>query len=132
MADNELTDLDRRVIVAIEERFPVSQSPYCDLADELGALESDVLNSTMKLREWSQVAAIVAVFAPEVAPERYSAEDAALAAAVSFDLPWSEHPYAEVAAQLSLQGIDRDEAWVIGRLQAWLDDGTIVGVAARS
>ena len=41
MADSELTDLDRQVLAAIERRFPVSQSPYCDLGEELGELEVD-------------------------------------------------------------------------------------------
>ena len=132
MVDSELTDLDRRVLAVIERRFPVSASPYCDLGEELGERESDVLNSTIELRGTGAVTAISALFAPEVHPDRLDPELEALAAAVAFDLPWSEHPYAEVAAQLSLQGIDRDETWVVAQLQAWLADGAIVRVAARS
>ena len=131
MDESALTDLDRRVLAAITAAFPVSQSPYCDLGDVLGAPEIDVLESAMKLREVGAVATVAAVFSAAADVQTLADEDVALATLVSFDLPWGEHPYAEVAAQLSLQGIDRDEAWVVAKLRAWMDDGAIVRVAAR-
>lgn len=132
MTDTELTDLDRRVLAAIEERFPVTQSPYCDVAASLGASEIDVLNSAEKMRETGAISRITVLFfdhsdflagGPDEA-------DVALAELVLFDLPWSEHPFAELAAELSLRGIERDEAWVLERVSAWLADGTVVGISA--
>ena len=127
----ELSELDRRLLAAIEERFPVAQSPYCDLGAELGVLETDTLDSVLKLRGLGEVQAIAAEFDPGTDRLAFSDEDAALAAAITFDLPWGEHPYAEIAAQLALQGIERDEAWVLARLQGWLDDGTVARISAR-
>ena len=126
----ELSELDCRLIAAIEARFPVVQSPYCDLGAELGVLETDALDGVLKLRGLGEVQAIAAEFDPDTDRLTFVEEDAALAAAITFDLPWGEHPYAEIAAQLALQGIERDEAWVLARLQGWLDDGTVARISA--
>jgi len=132
MGDSDVSDFDRRVLGALRDGFPVSQSPYCDIAAQVGCLEIDVLNSAMKLREIGVLGPICAQFARPVAESDETADDSAvLAELLSFDVPWGEHPYAEIAAQLSLRGIDRDEAWVLEQMAAWLRDGTISRLAAE-
>ncbi len=132
MGDSDVSDFDQRVLGALRDGFPVSQSPYCDIAAQIGCLEIDVLNSAMKLREIGVLGPICAQFARPVAESDEMAEDSvALAELLSFDLPWGEHPYAEIAAQLSLRGIDRDEAWVLEQVAAWLLDGTVSRLAAE-
>ncbi|MDR3687182.1 MAG: Lrp/AsnC family transcriptional regulator [Coriobacteriia bacterium] len=133
MSEFDLTPLDTRVLAALQSGFPVSESPYCDLAAELGASESDVLNSAEKLRETGAVARIAVIFSdPDAFASGASVEDADLAQLVSFDLPWSEHPFTEVAAQLELRGISMEPAEVIERVRDWLLDGTASEVVALS
>ena len=132
MSTSDLSDLDRQVLDALSEAFPASQSPYCDIAAAIGAQEIDVLNSAMKLREMGVLGPIFAQFARPIADGGESADDDAILAVVLLqDLPWGEHPFAEVAAQLSLRGVDREEAWVLERLSGWLADGTIKRLAAE-
>ena len=133
MSDTELSEQDTRVLEALTSGFPVSQSPYCDLGAELGISETDVLDSAGKLRETGAIVRIAAAFANvELLLGGASQEDADLAEALSFDLPYSEHPYAEVAAMLELRGTEIDEAAVIQRLREWLLDGTVSEVVALS
>jgi DNA-binding Lrp family transcriptional regulator len=131
MSDMDLSELDARVLAALKRGFPVSQSPYCDIAAELGVSEIEVLNSAGKLRETGAIARIVAVFpnAEAMLNGRFE-ESADLAQILSFDLPWSEHPYAEVAAQLELRGIEIDEAQIIARIREWLSAGIVSEVVA--
>lgn len=129
MSDFELSKLDSSVLTALKRGFPVSQSPYCDIAADLGVAEIDVLNSAEKLREVGAVTRIAAVFSRTVGVQSSQA-DADLAEVVAFDLPWGEHPYAEVAAQLELRGTQLEEAQVIERLREWVADGTVSGVVA--
>ena len=131
MSDFDLSELDTRVLAAMQSGFPVSVSPYCDLAAELGASESNVLNSAEKLRETGAVARIAVVFShPDTFAASATTDDADLALLVSFDLPWSEHPFTEVAAQLELRGIQMEPAEVIERVREWLLDGTASEVVA--
>lgn len=58
----ELSELDRRVLGAIQSGFPVSQSPYCDLGEALGVPEMDVLNAVLCLRETGVIRRVGAVF----------------------------------------------------------------------
>jgi hypothetical protein len=117
----------------ILQAFPVSESPYCDLGVELGANEIDVLGAMLELRECGRVGRVAAEFADL---ERFvalaAADDVDLAILASTDLPSGEHPYAELAAQLQLRGVDRTGDWVLARLHAWLADGTVVKVAAQA
>lgn len=129
MNDFALSALDARVLAALQRGFPVSQSPYCDIAAELGVAEIDVLNSAEKLREIGAVTHIAAVFPRPIGGE-CSQVDADLAEIVSADLPWGEHPYAEVAAQLQLRGSQVEETQVIDRIREWLLDGTVSSVSA--
>jgi len=133
MSDFDLTQLDTRVLAALQMGFPVSESPYCDLAAELGASESDVLNSAEKLRQVGAVARIAVVFSdPEAFAASASDADADLAQLVTFDLPWSEHPFAELSAQLELRGVQMEPDEVIERIRQWLVDGTASEVVALS
>ena len=133
MDDFDLSELDARVLEALKNAFPVSQSPYCDLAAELGATEVDVLNSAEKLRQIGAIGRVAVVFGQlDSLVGASSQEDADLAQIVSFDLPWGEHPYAEVAAQLELRGVQMEEADVIARIGQWLSDGTASAIRALS
>ncbi len=130
---DEVTELIEEVFARVTASFPVSESPYCDLGAELGANEIDVLGAVLELRECGRIESIAAEFADL---ERFvamgAADDVDLAILASSDLPTGEHPYAELAAQLQLRGVDRTEDWVTARLRAWVADGTVVRVAART
>ncbi len=54
-----------------------------------------------------------------------SAEEKALARFLQGDLPEGPTPFAEIADRLQGQGIDAGEAWVLERIQAWVDAGVI-------
>jgi DNA-binding Lrp family transcriptional regulator len=131
MSDFDLTELDTRVLARLTSAFPVSESPYCDIAAELGESESDVLNSAEKLRQIGSISRIVAVF-PEVAVVlgADSQTDADIAEIIAFDLPYSEHPFDEVAAQLELRGTQITGAEIIARIREWQADGTVSAVVA--
>ena len=95
------------------------------------ATEIDVLSAVLELRECGRIARVAAEFADldgfvKTAPQ----DDADLAILVGTDLPTGEHPYAEVAAQLQLRGVDRTAEWVLARTREWIADGTVVRVAA--
>jgi hypothetical protein len=125
------SELEERTLAEILEGFPVSESPYCDLGVRLGVSEIDVLAVVLELRECGRIERVAAEFADfdgfvEAAPQ----DDADLAILVGTDLPTGEHPYAEVAAQLQLRGVDQTAEWVLARLGEWIADGTVVRVAA--
>jgi DNA-binding Lrp family transcriptional regulator len=130
---DEVTELIERVFARVVVSFPVSESPYCDLAEELGASEIDVLTAMLELRECGRVSRVAAELENL---ERFvamaAADDVDLAILSSTDLPTGEHPYAELAAQLQLRGVDRTAEWVLSRLKAWLAEGTVIRVAAQA
>ncbi len=130
---DEVTELIEELFARVVAGFPVSESPYCDLGEELGANEIDVLGAMLELRECGRIVRVAAEFADL---ERFvamaAADEVDLAMLVSTDLPTGEHPYAELAAQLQLRGVDRTTAWVLARLRAWIADGTVLRVAARA
>ena len=129
--------------------FPVSSAPYCDLGDELGMSEIEALNAVLELRETSAIARIAATFPEgsavgfcsvfdeeEMTPAaiggvEITCDEAELLMLVADDLPYSERPYEELAAELQMRGIEADEAWVLERLGALLDDGVIERLAAE-
>jgi len=131
MNDFDLTELDTRVLAELTRAFPVSESPYCDVAGVLGAAEVDVVNSAEKLREIGAITRVAAVF-PDAARviSEGSQTDASIAELISSDLPFSEHPFAEVAAELALRGTQVEGADVIARIGEWLADGTVSAVVA--
>ncbi len=63
MSTSGPTDLSDRVFARVVVSFPVSESPYCDLAASLGAIEIDVLSAVLELRECGRVDRIAAEFA---------------------------------------------------------------------
>jgi len=132
MSGVEPTDLTARVFARVVESFPVSESPYCDLGIALGASEIDVLSTILELRECGSILRIGAEFADlDGFIATSSQEDADLALLVGTDLPTGEHPYAEVAAQLQLRGVDETAEWILARLTGWIADGTVLKVAAE-
>lgn len=58
----ELNELDKRVLTEIQGGFPISASPYCDLAASLGSTESDMLTSVEKMRDTGVIRRIGAIF----------------------------------------------------------------------
>ena len=130
---DEVTELIENVFARIVAGFPVSESPYCVIGEELGANEIDVLGAVLELRECGRVARVAAEFADL---DRFvamaAADEVDLAILASSDLPTGEHPYEEIAAQLQLRGVDRTPGWVLARLNAWIADGTVVRVAAQA
>lgn len=58
----ELNELDKRVLTEIQAGFPISASPYCELAERLGSTELDVLQSVEKLRDTGVIRRIGAIF----------------------------------------------------------------------
>ena len=130
---DEVTELIENVFARVITSFPVSESPYCDLGAELGANEIDVLGAVLELRECGRIRRVSAKF---VDLERFvamaAADDVDLAILASTDLPTGEHPYAELAAQLQLRGVDRTADWVLSRLSDWIADGTVARVAAEA
>lgn len=138
MSDNACGDaheeLDRRVLGELCTEFPVSQSPYCDLGLRLGIPESDVLESVERLRACGDILRIGADFKDERALELFapSQDEMQLVELLSSDLPWSEHPFAEIADELQERGIDAREEWVLERTEGWLSSGVITRLAAET
>lgn len=131
MSDFDLSELDTRVLAELTRAFPVSESPYCDVAALLGASEIDVVNSAEKLREIGAITRVAAIFADLASVISAGSQvDADIAEVVSADLPYGEHPFAEVAAQLELRGTQVDGAEVIARIREWLADGTVSALLA--
>lgn len=148
-ADRE--DLKNRLIQRLTQQwgFPISTVPYSDLADELGATELDVLDAALELRSIGAIGRIDAGFgagpigfcsefngeqmtlAP-VGGVQFTCDEADLAMLLADNLPFGEHPYDEFARELSLRGIEADEAWVLERLRAWIDAGAVVRFGAES
>lgn len=111
----------------------MSESPYCDLGEALDATEVDVLGAVLELRECGRVERIAARFDDLDAFVGSAPQDEAdLALLVGTDLPTGEHPYAEVAAQLQLRGVDQTAEWVLRTLLGWIEDGSVIAVAAEA
>ncbi|MCI0816398.1 MAG: Lrp/AsnC family transcriptional regulator, partial [Chloroflexi bacterium] len=53
---------DRKLMNLIQSRFPMSERPYLDLANELGTSEDDVLARLGRLRKANIVRQIGAIF----------------------------------------------------------------------
>lgn len=132
MSENAQSELDTRVLAEIRSAFPVVQSPYCEIGERLGVAESDVLESVERLRSCGAVARIGADFRDLSALELEapSQDEMDLAELMSGDLPYSEHPFAELANELQLRGIETDESWVIDRVSDWVSSGVITRFAA--
>ena len=142
-----LTDLDRTVLGLVAERFPLSSAPYCDLAAMIDAAEVDVLNSVLKMRETGVIERIGPEFDDarigfctvfdagddepgSIRGVELTCDEAELAMLLQGDLPYGEHPYEELAAELQQRGVDAGESWVLDRIRAWTDAAMITRLAA--
>ncbi len=123
--------------------FPVAPGPYCDLAERFSVSEAEALDMVLELRETGAIRRIGATFPvdspvgfcsvfddEEMAPApiagvEITCDEAELLMLLADDLPFSEHPYAELAAVLQDRGVDVDERWVIERIGSWRDAGVI-------
>lgn len=148
-ADRE--DLKNRLVQRLTQQwgFPISSVPYTGLADELDATEPDVLNAVLELRSTGAIGRIKAEFgggpigfcsefngeqmtlAP-VGGVQFTCDEADLAMLLADNLPFGERPYDELAKELILRGIEADEAWVLERLQAWIDAGVSWALEPRT
>ena len=148
-ADRE--DLKNRLVQRLTQQwgFPVSAGPYCDLADELDSTELDVLDAAIELRSTGAVGRVNAQFdggpigfcsefngeqmnlAP-VGGVQFTCDEADLAMLLADNLPYGEHPFGELADELNLRGVEADGAWVLGRLQAWIDAGAVLRFGAEN
>ncbi len=113
---------------AASREFPVSWAPYCDLGEEIGQNEIDVLNIVLKLRMTGVVPRLGAVFAESFDPA--DAADQELASLL-VDIPSSEHPYDEMHELLEYRGVDVTAEWVRERIVGWISDGTIVSFGVQ-
>jgi hypothetical protein len=147
-ADRE--DLKKALVERLTQRwgFPLASAPYCDLAEELDSSELEVLDAVLELRSTGEVGRINAEFEggpmgfcseydgeqmtlPPVAGIQFTCAEADLAMLAADNLPYGEHPYEELAAELNFRGVDANEAWVLDRLHAWMDAGVVVRFGAE-
>lgn len=144
-------DLKNRLIQRLTQQwgFPVSPVPYSDLADELDATELDVLDAVLELRSTGALGRLNAEFqggpigfcsefngeqmnlAP-VGGVQFTCDEADLAMLFADNLPFGERPYEELAEELNLRGVEADGAWVLDRLQTWIDAGAVARFGAAS
>ena len=116
----ELAVLDDLVVAG----FPIDAKPYCVIAGRLGMLEGDVLETVLGLRMGGTIERIGATFDRE-GYAALSGDELALADLLAGDLPTSENPFAELAAELLRRGVDAEESWVLERAAAWVDSEVI-------
>ncbi len=61
---SELTELERRFLNAYQHEFPITPTPYADIADELGVTETRVLEMLDSLSQRKILSRIGPVFTP--------------------------------------------------------------------
>ena len=125
----DLTEQEQAVFDAARREFPVSWAPYCDLGEDIGQNEVDVLNIVLKLRMTGVVPRVGAVFAESFDPA--DTPDRELASLL-VDIPSSEHPYDEIHEQLEFRGVDVTAEWVRERISTWISDGTIASFGIQT
>ena len=59
-----LNDLERRLLNDYQQAFPMSPTPYADIAGELGVSEAEVLAALARLRKQGAVSRVGAVLRP--------------------------------------------------------------------
>jgi len=66
MQTNEtmLSDLERRLLNDFQHDFPLSSTPYADIARELGVSETEVLTALTRLKQQGAVSRVGAVLRP--------------------------------------------------------------------
>ncbi|HWR88272.1 MAG TPA: hypothetical protein VN277_07625 [Acidiferrobacterales bacterium] len=60
----ELTDIERRLLNDWQQHFPLSSTPYADIARELGVNEEEVLQTLTRLQAQGSISRIGAVLRP--------------------------------------------------------------------
>ena len=60
----ELTELDRRLLNDFQQDFPLSPTPYADLARQLGVTEAEVLARLSALKDAGAISRVGAVVRP--------------------------------------------------------------------
>jgi DNA-binding Lrp family transcriptional regulator len=125
----DLTPDEQMVLDAVSEKFPVSWAPYCDIAEEIGQSEVDVLNTVLKLRMSGVIPRLGATFDESSVAD--AGADGELMSLLG-DLPSSEHPYEEIHEQLEFRGVDVTADWVRERITGWIADGTITSFGVQT
>lgn len=64
MQNAELTHIERRLLNDFQHDFPLSPTPYADIAHELGVSEAEVLVTLTRLRQQGAVSRVGAVLRP--------------------------------------------------------------------
>jgi DNA-binding Lrp family transcriptional regulator len=126
MPDPSASAADRAILEdLVTSGFPVDAKPYCVVAGRLDMLEGDVLESVLGMRMGGTIERIGASFDGGRCTG-FSDDELVLVDVLAGDLPYSENPFAEVAAEFQNRGLDVDEAWVLERTAAWVESGVIV------
>lgn len=60
----ELTELERRLLNDYQHDFPLTTTPYADMAERLGVSEQEVMETLQRLRDEGLISRIGAVFRP--------------------------------------------------------------------
>lgn len=60
----KLNELDRRLLNDFQRDFPLSATPYADMAGQLGVSEQEVIDSLQALKEQGAISRVGAVFRP--------------------------------------------------------------------
>ena len=60
----ELSMLERRLLNDFQRDFPLSATPYADIAEQLGVSEQEVIESLQKLQDQGAISRVGAVFRP--------------------------------------------------------------------
>jgi DNA-binding Lrp family transcriptional regulator len=64
MQNAELTHIERRLLNDFQHDFPLSPTPYADIARELGVSEAEVLTTLARLQQQGAVSRVGAVLRP--------------------------------------------------------------------
>jgi len=64
MQNAELTHIERRLLNDFQHDFPLSPTPYADIAHELGVSEAEVLTTLARLQQQGAVSRVGAVLRP--------------------------------------------------------------------
>jgi len=59
-----LNDLERHLLNDFQKGFPLSATPYADMAAQLGVTEQNVIDTLQKLKEQGAISRVGAVFRP--------------------------------------------------------------------
>ncbi len=124
-SQTNLTELERRLLNDFQHDFPLTPTPYADMAKQLGATEAEVLAALAHLKEAGAVSRVGAVVRPNtvgastLAAMRVPPQDLERVAALVSGYPEVNHNYErEHALNLWFVATAPDGA----RLQQALDD----------